>query len=59
MIKILFLIGATLLLPSCSSFNKEIGMKDDNPVEQAVEEMIKDETGIVVDFTPEPQEVKK
>lgn len=38
-------------LTSCSDFNKEIGLKDDNPIEQAIEQIIKEETGIVVDFT--------
>lgn len=60
MLKTMLLIGATLLLHSCSDFNKEIGLKDDNPLEQAVEQIIKDETGMDVDFTPEvKEEVKK
>lgn len=53
MLKIIFLIGATLLFHSCSDFNKEAGLKDDNPLEEAIEEMIKEETGFIVDFTPE------
>lgn len=52
--KILVMI-AILSLTACSEVNKEIGLKDDNPIEQAVEEVIKDETNIVVDFTPEPE----
>lgn len=60
MLKIICLIGVTLLLHSCSDFNKEVGLKDDNPLEEAIEEMIKEETGVVVDFTPKVNtEVKK
>lgn len=56
--KYLLAIGVILLLPSCSNLNKEIGLKDDNPLEQAVEEIIKEDTGIVIDFTPEVKNVK-
>lgn len=60
MLKILMAIGVILLLPSCSNINKEVGLKDDNPLEEAVEEIIKEETGIVIDFTPAVKvEVKK
>lgn len=52
------LIGVTLLLHSCSEVNSQIGLKDDNPMEEAAEEMIEEETGIIVDFTPESKEVK-
>lgn len=51
--KILLMIGATLLLPSCSDLNKQVGLKDDNDVEQRIEKLIEDETGIKVDLTPE------
>lgn len=53
MLKILCLIWTILSLTSCSGFNQQIGLRDDNPIEQAVEEMIKEETGIIIDFTPE------
>lgn len=29
------------------------GTKNDNPIEQIAEDVIKDETGIVIDLTPE------
>lgn len=51
--KILLMIGVTLLLPSCSDLNKKVGLKDDNDVEQRLEKLIEDETGIKVDLTPE------
>lgn len=60
MLKILCVFTTALLLNSCSDFNREVGLKDDNPIEQAIEEMIKEETGIVVDFTPtDKNEAKK
>lgn len=31
----------------------KFGIKDDNVVEQAVEQLIKDETGLDIDLTPE------
>lgn len=58
MLKIMLLIGATLLFHSCTQINKEVGLKDDNPIEQAVEGLIKDETGLDVDLSPETPEKK-
>ena len=46
-----FLILAVLCC-SCSGMNKYFGLKDDNIVEEMVEEFVKEETGINVDFTP-------
>lgn len=57
--KILLMIGVTLLLPSCSNLNKEVGLKDDNDVEQRIEKLIEDKTGIKVDLTPEVPENKE
>lgn len=51
--KILLMISVTLLLPSCSRLNKDVGLKDDNDVEQRIEKLIEDKTGIKVDLTPE------
>ncbi len=54
------LIGVILLLTSCEEFNKKVGLRDNNPIELAVEEVIKEETGVEVNFTPDasqnPQE---
>lgn len=47
------------LLTGCSEINKKVGLKDDNPIEEAVEEVIKEKTGVVVDFTPTSEEVKE
>ena len=43
-------------IQSCSSINKELGLKDDNVFEESVENYIKKETGIEVDFTPIQEE---
>lgn len=55
MLKILLAIGVILLLPSCSELNKKVGLKDDNDVEQRLEKLIEDETGIKVDLTPQAE----
>ena len=47
---ILFLM---FIVIACSSVNKEVGLPDDNPFEQALEEVIRKETGVEIDFTPE------
>lgn len=35
------------------------GAKDDNPIEEAIEQVIKDKTGIDIDLTPETPEQKE
>lgn len=47
------LLMMLLFFNSCSDFNKEVGIKDDNPLEEALEDLIKNETGLDFDFTPE------
>lgn len=37
--------------------NQYFGMPDDNPVEQDIEKIIKDESGIDVDLTPNSKEI--
>lgn len=34
-------------------FNQYFGLSNDNPVEQAIEEVIEDETGVDLDLTPD------
>lgn len=34
-------------------------LKPDNPIEQVAEEVIKDETGVTIDLSPDSQEEKK
>jgi ABC-type glycerol-3-phosphate transport system substrate-binding protein len=42
-----------LLVSACSEINKKAGLKDDNKLEEFIEEQIEEKTGIEVDFTPE------
>lgn len=56
MLKILCLIGVALLLHSCSSLNKKAGLKDDNFVEELLEQAIEEKTGLDLDLTPETKE---
>lgn len=51
-------IAASLLLGGCSEINKDLGLKDDNKGEQFLEEVIRDKTGVEIDFTP-GEEMKK
>lgn len=37
---------------SCSSINKDLGLKDDNLGEQIIEDVIKMEIGLDIDLTP-------
>lgn len=52
--KAAFIIGMIILWGSIKLYYP--AYKDDNPIEEAVEEVIKEETGIVVDLTPESKE---
>lgn len=51
-----FLIMAAIL--GISSY-KYFGMKEDNPIEQAAEKIIKEDTGIEIDLSPNSPEEKK
>lgn len=48
------IVGAALLTGLASTFIFKL--KNDNAVEQIAEEVIKDETGITIDLTPENKE---
>lgn len=47
------------LMGGCAYLNKVAGVKDDNVVEEAIEEKIKYETGIDIDLTPHTPEGDK
>lgn len=42
-----------LIVTSCSYINKKLGLKDDNVIEQNIENVIERESSISVDLTPE------
>ena len=49
---IMVIILCALTFGGCSYFNKKLGMEDDNPIEEAIEDVIEHQTGIEVDLTP-------
>lgn len=57
MIKIL-MVSSVLLVNSCSELNQKVGLKDDNDIENKIEELIEDQTGVRVDFTPNEENEK-
>ncbi len=44
------------LVFGCSKINQKFGMKDDNIIEESIEKIIENKTGIDVDLTPESSE---
>lgn len=47
------LLACLLLVSACSDLNKQAGLKDDNPIESAIEFVIEEQTGAKIDLTPE------
>lgn len=56
MIKLIFI--CMVFLSGCSEINRKLGLSDDNIGEEVIEDIIKEETGIDVDLTPESPEKK-
>ncbi len=52
----LSLLAVCLILTSCGSINKQLGLQDDNLIEESVEAVIKVQTGLDLDLTPESPE---
>lgn len=54
MIRIIIVLAiCSAVMGGCSYFNRQFGLDDDNPLEQAVEDVIEHQTGIEIDLTPE------
>ncbi len=53
---ILVLIVSVSIIGGCSYVNKKLGLKDDNPIEEAIEEMVENRIGLDIDFTPDSKE---
>ncbi len=53
--KILFLFVTAGLILSCSSINKQLGLKDDNFYEQIIEFIFNEEFGTDIDLTPDAE----
>lgn len=50
---ILVLFVVALCGYGCSYINSKLSLDDDHPLEQAIEQVIKNETGLEIDLTPE------
>lgn len=48
----LLFIGILLMAGACSQVNKMLGLKDDNVLEEIMEEIIEQKAGIDIDLTP-------
>ena len=49
-------IALMMVTGGCTMINKILEIDDDNPVEELAEEIIKAQTGIDIDLTPESEE---
>lgn len=56
MIKILSFFISLFLLSGCHYINEKVGLPDDNPIEEAGEDIINDRIGLDLDFTPNTPE---
>lgn len=54
----LFIIMTAITFGACSYVNKKLHMDDDNIIEEAFEQQLKEATGIDMDFTPSSEETK-
>lgn len=52
----LHLLALTLLFHSCAMIEKQIGIEEDNVGEEIIEDVIKYESGIDIDLTPDSKE---
>ena len=50
------IVVAAALLGGCTALNKKLGFADDNIIEEAIENKIKDATGLDLDLSPESKE---
>lgn len=48
----LVLLALAGIMGGCSYLNRSLGMEDDNPIEQMIEQIIEEKTGIDLDLTP-------
>ena len=57
----LYICGCIILLSAAGGYsliNKKLGIPDDNPVEEEIENIIEKETGLKIDLTPQSPEIK-
>ena len=53
-----FVVGMAIgaIMTSCTKINAKFGLKDDNVIEEIIEEVVESKTGIDIDFTPSSSE---
>lgn len=51
-----FVAMIALVLGGCSWMNQKLGLQDDHPLEERLEEEIHDRTGLDLDLTPSSDE---
>lgn len=56
---LVILIVILILISGCHKLNEYFNLPDDNQIEQGIEDVIENETGLVVDFTPNSPESSK
>lgn len=56
---IIGLIMIAVSFSACERFYERLDIKPDNPIEEAAEEVIKDQTGVDLDLSPETPESKE
>lgn len=56
--RLISLVILGLSLSGCSPINQFFKLEDDNVIEEILEDVLKHETGIDIDFTPNTPEVK-
>jgi len=44
------------MIPACHTINQKLGLEDDNILEESGEALLKYETGVDMDFTPDTPE---
>jgi len=55
--RLMFVVVAIMFVTgACSILNKQVGLDDDHPAEELLEEVIKAQTGMDLDLTPESKE---
>lgn len=52
----LFLVLVSAMIGGCSLINEVLQLKNDNIIEEAIEQIIENETGVEIDLTPETEE---
>lgn len=50
------LIFSLAIIGGCSYLNRQVGLKDDHPLEEIIEDQLHEQLGLDLDLSPESQE---